>query len=42
MKIHNITPVLYMMYDYTFEINVTEMIEDSDLSLITEKYEIFL
>lgn len=42
MEIHNITPVIYTMYDYAFEINVTEMIENSNLSLITEKYDIFL
>lgn len=42
MEIHNITHVIYMMYDYVFEINVTDMIENSNLSLITEKYDIFL
>lgn len=37
MKIYNFSPVMYVMYDFAFQINLTQIIVDSDLNLIAER-----
>lgn len=42
MKIHDISPDMHMMYNFAFQINLTQIILDRDISLITERFSILI